>query len=73
MEDTTEKIVLNSAKLLKVTLEFEDRIMSIEGDEAEKWRQHNRLVAVLASTHGNNPFWSDPIKWNYTIFKDTAI
>ena len=51
------------SKLLKVTLQFDDKIMSIEGEEAEKWNSHCSSVARLASTHGMNPFDSDPIRW----------
>jgi hypothetical protein len=51
-------------KLLKVTLEYEDKIMTIEGTEAEKWNEHNLSVAQLAQIHNINPFKDDPINWN---------
>ena len=50
--------------LLKVTLEFDDKTMTIEGDEARRWDAHCLQLAQLAETHGMNPFKHDPIKWN---------
>ena len=52
------------SKIIKVTLEFDDKIMTIEGEEAEKWDNHCLGMATLASIHKMNPFDSDPIKWN---------
>ena len=52
------------SKLLKVTLQFDDKIMSIEGEEVEKWQSHCHSLETLASVHGMNPFDSDPIHWN---------
>jgi len=50
-------------RLLKVTLEFDDKTMIIEGDEAFKWDAHNLSLSVLAHAHGINPFDTDPIRW----------
>jgi hypothetical protein len=50
-------------KLLKVTLEYEDKIMTLEGEEAEKWNNHNLAVAQSAQLHNMNPFKDDPINW----------
>lgn len=51
-------------KTLKVIIEFEDEIWTIEGEEAEKWQAHNFSVASLAQNHGMNPFQFNPIKWS---------
>ena len=51
------------SKLLKVTLEYEDKTTTIEGAEAEKWERHGISVAMLAHSHGMNPFASDPVEW----------
>ena len=51
------------SKLLKVTLEFEDKVLTVEGSEAEKWDSHNMHVASFAEVHNFNPFTNDPIKW----------
>ena len=50
--------------LLKVTLEFDDKTMTIEGDEARRWDAHCLQLAQLVETHGMNPFKHDSIKWN---------
>ena len=54
------------SKIIKVTLEFDDKIMVIEGLEAEKWDKHCTAVGTLAYTHGMNPFDDDPVKWQTT-------
>ncbi len=58
-------------KLLKVTLEYDDEIMTIDGKEAEKWNHCNTVLATLAYAHGMNPFDAYPVKW--TIEKKEAI
>ena len=50
-------------KLLKVTLEYDDHISTIEDKEAQKWDQHCQTVSMLAKIHGANVFDDDPIKW----------
>lgn len=40
-------------KLLKVTLEFEDRVISLEGEKAEEWRS----VFLKASLRGRAFDW----------------
>lgn len=50
-------------KILKVTIEKEYEILSIEGDEANKWVLHNRTMATIASLQGQNPFDYDSINW----------
>lgn len=49
--------------LKKVILEFDDKILTVEGEEVEKWQEYNKAVAILAQNHGMNPFDYDPIKW----------
>jgi len=51
------------SRLLRVTLEFDDKIVSIEGEEVKKWELYNTSITTLAHTHGMNPFDRDPIKW----------
>lgn len=51
-------------KILRVTVEYEDQILTIEGAEAEKWNQHNIQVAMMAQVHSHNPFFTDPINWH---------
>lgn len=59
-----------TTKLLKVTLKYEDKIMTLEGEEAEKWNNHNLAVAQCAQLHNMNPFLDDPIKWNISPNKE---
>jgi hypothetical protein len=49
--------------LKKVSLEFDDEIWIVEGDEAEKWDKHQTSISLLAQIHGMNPFQNDPINW----------
>lgn len=51
------------SKIKKVTIEFDDKIMMLEGEEAEKWSEHNSALASLAYTHNMNLFDLDPVKW----------
>ncbi len=47
----------------RVTIEFTDKVMVLEGGEAAKWEQHNIAIATIADVHGMNPFSTDKIKW----------
>ena len=60
------------SKLLRVILTFDDKIMAIEGQEAEKWDNYNTSLAVLAHTHNMNPFDIDPIKWQVVYKEDSS-
>lgn len=60
-------------KLLKVTLEYEDKIMTIEGTDAEKWNNHNLAVSQIAQIHNMNPFKDDPIIWTITDKRDNSL
>jgi len=53
--------------ITKVTLEFNNHVEIAEGVEAEKWLSHCESLAILAHSHGMNPFDTDKIKW--TIIK----
>ena len=55
------------SKTLKVTIEHDDKIMILEGEEVEKWGRHCASVGSIASIHNMNPFDTDPVKW--TIIK----
>jgi len=52
------------SKILKVTIEYDDKTVEVDGPEAEKWERHNQSLASLAYVHRMNPFDSDPVKWN---------
>ena len=39
-------------KLLRVELEYADRIISLEGKEAEEWNQIAQGMAVMSWVHG---------------------
>ena len=51
------------SKILKATIEYDDKIFIVEGEEAEKWQENNESVASIAYVHGMNAFDSNPIKW----------
>ena len=50
--------------LLKITLEFDDRIQILEGVEAERWDKHVAFLSIMAHNRaGNqNPFDTDPVQ-----------
>jgi hypothetical protein len=50
-------------KLFKITIELEDKIMTIEGNDAEKWFQHFFAMFQLASDHGMDLFMLDSTRW----------
>lgn len=50
-------------KILKVTLEFEDEIRTIEGEEAEAWLDNANGCASIAHIHNMNPFDKRPTQW----------
>jgi len=52
-----------NGKLLKVTLEYQDRILIVEGPEAEKWYKHQGTLTTMAQVHAYNPFATDPVNW----------
>lgn len=54
----------------KVIIEYDDSIKFIEGQEAERWDNHNDVICGLAQLHNCNPFEKTPIKWN--IIKDST-
>ena len=47
---------------IKITIEYRDRIVIIEGKEAKKWGEHTDALVMLAHIHNANPFDFDPIK-----------
>ncbi len=51
------------SKILKVTIEYDDRILVAEGEEAERWHSNNQGVVALAYVHGMNAFDSNLVKW----------
>jgi len=52
------------SEIRHVRIEYDDKVMWIEGEEALKWQKHTDGLAILASIHGMNSFEHDPIKWN---------
>jgi hypothetical protein len=50
---------------VKVIIEFDDKIISVEGDEAAKFWNHIENLCVMASIRAGtqNPFERDPIDW----------
>ena len=54
------------AKMFKITIELDDKILTVEGSDAEKWFQHCSALLQLATSHGMNPFETDPVKWKTT-------
>jgi len=61
------------SKILKVTIEYDDKTVEVDGPEAEKWERHNQSLASLAYVHRMNPFDSDPVKWNRQAKKVDAV
>jgi len=57
-----EKYVLKSIILTYSRGETE-RIMLLEGEQAEKWDAHNHFLNGFAHLHGKNPFDDDPVFW----------
>ena len=57
------------SEIRHVRIEFDDKVMWIEGEEALKWQKHTDSLAILAMTHNMNPFDYDPIKWNIVELK----
>ena len=51
------------SKILKVMLEYDDKIMIVEGTEAERWYENINSVSILAHAHGMNAFDTNPVKW----------
>jgi len=51
------------AKTFKITIELDDKILTLEGSDAEKWFQHCSAILQLALSHGMSPFETDSVKW----------
>lgn len=56
------------SKILKVTIEFDDKTIWIEGEEAEKWQKGTNSQGVMSAIHGM-PF--PEIDWK-TIDKEQS-
>lgn len=51
-------------KTVRVEIEFEDgKIISLHGDDAERWQQLVSGMSVLHAVHGGNV---DPLPWKTT-------
>ncbi len=57
-------------KLLKVTLEFEDEIKTLEGKEADEWIKLIDNMCVFAQHRNQNPF--EHIKFNWNVKSKSA-
>lgn len=51
-------------KIIKVTLEYEDEIKTINGEEAEMWLDNANACVSIAAIHNMNPFDKRPTMWN---------
>jgi len=52
------------SKLIKVTLEFDDKTMILDtAEECQKWLDNTNAVSVSAHIHGINPFDTNPVNW----------
>ncbi len=52
-------------KLLKVTLEYEDRTMIAEGAEAEAYDAIIQSAASILHGRAYNPFANNQVKWTF--------
>lgn len=51
------------SKIVKVTLEYEDRAESISGLEAERWLDKVNGMCVFMQNRGMNPFEPYDFEW----------
>ena len=42
------------SKLLKVTMEFEDKIQELSGEDAQKWLDACNSITTMSWIHGNS-------------------
>ena len=56
---------MENGKIMKVTIKYENVIYSVEGKEAEKWKQIVHSQAVLDFAHGGFSGASE-LKWKIT-------
>ena len=55
---------IKTGEIRHVRIEYDNKVIWIDGKEALKWQKHTDTLAVLAMTHDMNPFDHNPIKWN---------
>ena len=53
----------SNSKIKKVTLEYEDWIFIVEGDEAIKWGKYNAELKSYAQSQNMESIKNNPIKW----------
>ena len=51
------------SKILKVTIEYDDKIYIAEGKEAQKWYDSDNIAVVLAYSNRKDTFVLNSIKW----------
>jgi hypothetical protein len=51
------------SKILRITLEFDKEIRTLEGEEAEKWQEATTSQGVFCFTHGME---FPQLKWKVT-------
>jgi hypothetical protein len=51
----------DQGELTQVTFHYGDQEYFITGEELQKWRDFNAIVARHAQIHGVNPAWEDII------------
>ena len=52
------------SKLIKIILEYDNKIKWIKGKELDNWNEKIIALSIFAATHGQNPFDFEPTKWN---------
>lgn len=56
-------------KLLKVSLEFENEIKTLSGEEAQKWFEISNILILNAYARGHRPFESNKFHWEIVAKK----
>lgn len=51
-------------KLIKVTLEFADKVQTLEGEQAAKWLEAVNGMCIMESVHGRD---FPPFKWDIKV------
>lgn len=51
------------SEIKSVIIICEDHIAMLDGEEAKKWEEYSKSLAIFAGTHRMNPFETDPLNW----------
>lgn len=52
------------SKIIKIIVEYDDNIQTLEGDAAAEWIDNVNACVHLVQVHGMNPFVTKPAPWN---------